>query len=160
LVDGEHEMNMFAEDGQFDSEEEEDLVEDFMVQAARVVALGALFAVVYVLQTHYDAACPTFVMKTLKTLSLESPPTSDNYVDPCKRAHWTIFEEAVLIQFLFERKYKMTSRTTFKDTVFKRAAKVLNRFHEEGARKTSVSCRSKWTRVCIVFSFVHVLPVT
>jgi hypothetical protein len=45
----------------------------------------------------------------------------------------------------------MTPRTMFKDTVFKRAAKALNRFHEKGARKTSISCRSKWSKVCISF---------
>jgi hypothetical protein len=145
-------MNMVADlDGQFDSDEEEDLAEDLVVQAASAAAICALSVTVRYLQTHYNFTCPTTVLNVMKTLSSKSPPTSDNYVDPRKRAHWTIFEEAVLIQFLFERKNKMTSRTMFKDTVFKRAAKALNRFHEQGARKTSISCRSKWKRVCTVF---------
>jgi hypothetical protein len=50
----------------------------------------------------------------------------------------------------------MTWRATFRDPVFKQAAKKLNLFHEKGARKTSISCRSKWTRVHTVFFFLKV----
>src|SRR6266852_3371500 len=140
--------------GQIDSDEKKNLKEkDFIRQTLHAGLIYALFHIVCHIRTHYNVTLPPIVPKTL------SLPTSDNYVHPRKRAHWTIFEEAVLIQFLFERKNKMISRTTFKDTVFKRAAKTLNRFHEQGARKTSTSCRSKWTRVCTVFTFVHVLPV-
>src|SRR6266852_5790865 len=88
--------------------------EHLIVDTARAAGVCALFATVRVLQTRYNFACPTFVTKTLKTLSSISPPISD---DLCKRAHWTIFEEAVLIQFLFERKNKMISRTMFKDSL-------------------------------------------
>jgi hypothetical protein len=152
-------VNMFADlDGQFDLDEEEDLEEDVIMQAAYDAAICVLFALVRYAQTHrHNFVCPPNTKKLLlSALPSISPPASDNDVHPRKRAHWTIFEEAVLIQFLFERKNKMISRTMFKDTVFKQAAKALNRFHEKGGKKTSISCRSKWTKVCI--SFVRDLP--
>ena len=135
-------------DGQFDSVEEEDPDRDLIVNPLLTSAIDQVFSLIRYLETRSNYVCPTNVTKTLSSIS---PPTSDNDVHPRKRAHWTIFEEAVLIQFLFERKNEMTSRTMFKDKVFKRAAEVLNRFHEKGARKTSISCSSKWTKVCTVF---------
>ena len=148
-------VNMFADlDGQFDSDEEEDLKEDGFMQAAYDLDIWYLFSLVrYSQRLCYNFVCPPDVKKLLSSAlpSIISPPTCDNDVHPRKRAHWTIFEEAVLIQFLFERKDKMNSRTMFKDTVFKRAAEALNRFHEKGGKKTSISCRSKWTKVCISF---------
>ncbi|KAI0270320.1 hypothetical protein BGY98DRAFT_1100725 [Russula aff. rugulosa BPL654] len=46
---------------------------------------------------------------------------------------------------------------TFRDPVFKQAAKKLNRFHEKGAKKTSISCRSKWTRLKRTYKVVTAL---
>lgn len=148
-------MNMFPNlDGQVDSDgDEEEDGEKFIMQAAYAAGFCALFSAARYLQTRYNFVCPPDTMKFLSSAPPPiSLPTSDDNVHPRKRAHWTTFEEAVLIQFLFERKNEMTARAMFKDSVFKRAAKALNRFHEKGARKTSISCRSKWTRVCISFS--------
>ncbi|KAI0270321.1 hypothetical protein BGY98DRAFT_1010345 [Russula aff. rugulosa BPL654] len=154
-------VNMFADlNGQFDSDEEEDLEEDGFMQAAYDLDIWYLFSLVRYSQTLcYNFVCPPDVKKLLSSAlpSIISPPTCDNDVHPRKRAHWTIFEEAVLIQFLFERKDKMNSRTMFKDTVFKRAAEALNRFHEKGGKKTSISCRSKWTKLKRTYKVVTAL---
>ena len=141
--------------GQIDSDEKRIQETDlFRRQTVHAATIYILYRIACFIHTRYNVTWPTIVTKTL---SSKGVPTSNNHVLPRKRTHWTIFEEAVLIQFLFERKNEMVSRTMFKDGVFNRAAKALNRFHEQGAKKTSISCRAKWMRVCNVS--VHVISV-
>lgn len=151
-------MNTFVDfAGQYDSVKEEledvdeqDIKEDLVMQATYASTARAITAMAHFIQTRYNVAPPTVIMRTYASIK---PST----FDPHKKAHWTTFQEAVLIQLLFERKNEMTSRTMFKDAVFKQASKALNRFHKKGTRKTATSCRSKWTRVCTIFLFIRVL---
>lgn len=149
-------------DGQFDSDEEEDIDEDSMLRVVAAVTNFAFFAAVCCLQICFRLRSIEFPWHTITwpiiTMNTHSSLlTSDNDVHPRQKAHWTSFEEVVLIQFLLERKNQMTWRSMFNDIVFKQAAKAVNRFHEKGARKTSISCRSKWTRVRTVFFLVRAL---
>ena len=160
-------MNMNTDLGssQFDSDEEEleDFEEDLMLLVAAAATTFVFFTAVCCVQTIFRVRKIEFPWHTITwpTIVVNTPsrsilPPSDDDMHTRKKAHWTIFEESVLIQFLFERKKGMTWRATFRDPVFKQAAKKLNRFHEKGAKKTSISCRSKWTRVRTVFFFLNV----
>ena len=151
-------------DDQFDTDEEE-LCEKVMLRIAAAAANCVFFAAVcgsQVCSRFHNIKFPwhTITWPVITTNSRSRPPASDADVHTRRKTHWTIFEEAVLIQFLFERKDRMTWRAMFNYIVFNEAAKALNRFHEKGARKTSISCRSKWTRVrCSISCCARFKPV-
>jgi hypothetical protein len=163
-------VNMDADsdlDSQFDSDDSEEELEEFeedmmllvVAAVADLVFLAAVCGVAICFRFHnipfawHEVVWPNCIKTARSIIS----PTSDNDVPRTRqKAHWTTSEEAVLIQFLFERKNEMTWRTMFNYRVFRQAAKAVNRFHEKGARKTSISSRSKWTRVCTAFLFVRV----
>jgi hypothetical protein len=92
----------------------------------------------------------------MHTRSSNSPPASEDPTSPREKAVWSTDDEEFLIQFLLERKGEMTSNAMFKETVFKEAGEALDKRLKKGAKKTALSCKTKWMRVCISFVFLAV----
>ena len=64
-----------------------------------------------------------------------------------ERAHWTVEDEASLLEFLNERKSKAGNGLNFKQPDWNAATAHINTNITRGAPKTADSCRSKYGSV-------------
>jgi hypothetical protein len=97
-------------------------------------------------------------MQTRSSSEGEAPAAVEADWSTNQRTHWTFKDEAALITFLTEKTVAGTSDNTFKDSVFKEAADMLNASRTVGGQKTMTSCKSKWMRVCISLYVFYLYP--
>jgi hypothetical protein len=61
--------------------------------------------------------------------------------------HWTVEEEAILIDFLVAHKAEAGDGLNFKASFWTTAAEHMRPHTKKGGIKTANKCKSKWTRV-------------